>query len=138
MNTFKLTVLAADKPFYNGECTSLVIPTSDGQIGILSNHSNMIAAIVPGTIKIKIDNEEKIAAISEGIIKVENNDVLILADTIECPEEIDENIAKIAIEQAKEAILQKKSIREYYAAQARMTRAVSRLKAKKYRSTSSK
>lgn len=138
MNTFKLTVLAADKPFYNGECTSLVIPTSDGQIGILSNHSNMIAAIVPGTIKIKIDNEEKIAAISEGIIKVENNDVLILADTIERPEEIDENIAKIAIEQAKEAILQKKSIREYYAAQARMTRAVSRLKAKKYRSTSSK
>ena len=138
MNTFKLTVLAADKPFYNGECTSLVIPTSDGQIGILSNHSNMIAATVPGTIRIKIDNEEKIAAISEGIIKVENNDVLILADTIERPEEIDENIAKIAIEQAKEAILQKKSIREYYAAQARMTRAVSRLKAKKYRSTSSK
>lgn len=133
MSTFKLTVLAADKPFFDGECQSLVIPTSDGQIGILANHANMIAAIIPGTIKVTIGAEEKIAAISEGIIKVENNAVLVLADTIERPEEIDENLAKLAIAQAKEAILQKKSIREYYAAQARMTRAVSRLKTKNYR-----
>ena len=35
MSSFKLTVLAADKPFYDGKCDSLVVPTSDGDVGIL-------------------------------------------------------------------------------------------------------
>jgi F-type H+-transporting ATPase subunit epsilon len=93
----------------------------------------MIAAIVPGTLRIVTpENGEEIAAVSEGIIKVENNTVLILVDTIERPEEIDENRAKRAMEESKEAILQKKSIKDYYSAQARLTRAVNRLKTKHY------
>lgn len=133
MNTFSLKVLAAEKPFYEGECVSLVIPTDDGQYGIQAKHNNMIAPIVPGLLKVvKSNGEEKIAAVSEGIVKVENNHVLILVDTVERPEEIDENRAKRAAEKAKEAILQKKSIQDYYAAQAKMARAIGRLKVKKY------
>lgn len=133
MNTFSLKVLAAEKPFYEGECVSLVIPTDDGQYGIQAKHNNMIASIVPGVLKVvKAGGEERIAAVSEGIVKVENNHVLILVDTIELPEEIDENRAKRAAERAKEAILQKKSIQDYYAAQAKMARAIGRLKVKKY------
>ncbi len=133
MNTFSLKVLAAEKPFYEGECMSLVIPTDDGQYGIQAKHNNMIAPIIPGLLKVvKSNGEEKIAAVSEGIVKVENNHVLILVDTIELPEEIDENRAKRAAERAKEAILQKKSIQDYYAAQAKMARAIGRLKVKKY------
>lgn len=132
MNTFTLNVLAAEKPFYDGECVSLIVPTNDGQYGIMANHNNMIAAIVPGVLKfIKPDETVIVAAVSEGLVKVENNSVLILVDTIELPEEIDENRAKRAAEQAKEAILQKKSIQDYYSAQAKMARALGRLRAKK-------
>ena len=132
MNTFTLDVLAAEKPFYDGECFSLVIPTSDGQYGIMANHNNMIAAIVPGVLKFTTPDETvTIAAVSEGLVKVENNRVLILVDTIELPEEIDENRAKRAAEQAKEAILQKKSIQDYYSAQAKMARALGRLRVKR-------
>lgn len=136
MNTFTLTVLAAEKPFYTGDCLSLVIPTLDGQYGILAGHTNMISAIVPGMLKFTApDGEETIAAVSEGMIKVENNDVLLLVDTAERPEEIDANRAKRAAEQAKEAILQKKSIQDYKAAQARMARAISRLRVKGHASS---
>jgi F-type H+-transporting ATPase subunit epsilon len=82
MNVFQLTVLAADKPFYDGPCESLRFPGSDGQYGIQANHRNMIAAIVPGTLRFQTAAEEQVAAISEGLIKVEDNHVLILADTI--------------------------------------------------------
>lgn len=134
MNQFTLDMLAAEKPFFQGECVSLVVPISDGQYGIQANHSNMIAAIVPGMVKITDSNgEEIIAAVSEGMIKVENNDVLLLVDTAERPEEIDENRAKHSAEEAKEAMLQKKSIKDYYAAQAKMARAINRLKVKKVR-----
>lgn len=133
MKAFKLTILAAEKPFFDGECVSLVIPTDDGEYGILANHNNVIAAIVPGSLKITTpDGGQIVAALSEGIIKVENNSVLLLVDTAEYPEEIDENRAKRAAEQAKEAILQKKSVKDYYAAQAKMARAISRLKVRKY------
>ena len=133
MNTFTLVVLAAEKPFYEGECASLVIPTINGQYGILANHHNMIVAIVPGTLKITDNNgEETIAAVSSGITKVEDNHVLILVDTIERPEEIDENRARRSAEEAKEAILQKKSIQDYHAAQAKMARAINRLRVKKH------
>lgn len=133
MNAFTLVVLSAEKPFYEGDCVSLVIPTNGGQYGIQALHSDMIAAIVPGILKITTpDGEEVIAAVSEGLVKVENNQVLLLVDTAEHPEEIDENRAKRSAEQAKEAILQKKSIQDYHAAQAKMARAISRLRVKKY------
>lgn len=131
MNEFTLDMLAAEKPFFQGKCISLIVPISDGQYGIQANHSNMIAAIVPGTVKITdIDGNEIIAAVSEGMVKVENNEVLLLVDTAERPEEIDENRARQSVEEAKEAILQKKSIKDYYAAQAKMARAINRLKVK--------
>jgi F-type H+-transporting ATPase subunit epsilon len=131
MNTFYVKILASDKPFYEGDCEFLGIPTSNGELGILAHHSNMIAAILPGTLHFRAPGRaEQIAAISEGIVKVENNEVLILADTIERPEEIDANRAAQAAEAAKEALLQKKSIQEYHSAQLKMARAISRLAVK--------
>ena len=129
MNTFSLVVLAAEKPIYDGLCSSLIFPTADGLQGIQAMHNNMIAAVVPGILTIrKPDEEEFVVIVSEGLIKVENNQVLLLVDTAERPEEIDENRARRAAARAKEAILQKKSIQDYYAAQAKMARALSRLK----------
>ncbi|MBR5515786.1 MAG: ATP synthase F1 subunit epsilon [Clostridia bacterium] len=132
MNSFKLEVLASDKPFYEGDCTSLVIPTTQGQYGIQAKHSNVICAIVPGTLKFTVPSGERIiAAVSQGIAKVENNHVLLLVDTAEYPEEIDENIVRRAAEEAEEEILQKRSIQDYYAAQVRMARAINRLRVKR-------
>ena len=75
MNIFTLNVLAAEKPFYAGDCTSLNIPINDGQYGIMANHSNMIAAIIPGVLKFTTpDGTVVVAAVSEGIVKVENFD----------------------------------------------------------------
>ncbi|MCI9443974.1 MAG: ATP synthase F1 subunit epsilon [Oscillospiraceae bacterium] len=127
MNVFQLTVLAADKPFYDGPCESLRFPGSDGQYGIQANHRNMIAAIVPGTLRFQTAAEEQVAAISEGLIKVEDNHVLILADTIERPEDIDVNRAKRDADEAREILLQKRSLQDHHTARARMVRALNRL-----------
>lgn len=133
MNTFDLKILAAEKPLYEGDCISLVIPTIRGQYGIQAMHYNMTSAIVPGLLKLTLpDGSDIIAAVSEGIIKVEDNRVLILVDTAERPEEIDENRAKHAAAAAQEAIMQKKSIQDYHAAQAKMARAINRLRVKRH------
>ena len=48
MAVFSLKLLAADKVFYDGECASLVVPSADGQYGILANHCNAVIAVIPG------------------------------------------------------------------------------------------
>ncbi len=127
--TFELHILASDRPFYEGECESVIIPTSSGQYGIMARHRNMISALVPGTLTYKLPGEEaRIASVSSGLIKVEDNHVLILVDSAERPEEIDINLALKAADEAREAILQKKGIEEYKSAQIRLARAVGRLK----------
>ena len=131
MNVFQVNILAADQPFYEGVCESLVVPTDTGQFGVLAHHSNVICAIVPGILSYKLpDQPVQIAAVSAGLIKIENNHVLILVDTAERPEEIDANRAKRAADEAKEAMLQKRSIQEYHSAQANLARAISRLRVK--------
>lgn len=128
---FQVHILAADRAFYEGECESLVLPTLQGQYGILAGHSNMIAAVVPGILQYKMPGQPaQTAAVSAGLVKAEGGEVLVLVDTAERPEDIDENRAKRAADEAKEKLLQKRSIQEYRSAQASLARATSRLRAK--------
>lgn len=128
---FNVHILAANHPFYEGECESLILPTSNGMYGVRAHHRNMITAIVPGELQYQLPGEEKqIASVSAGLAKIENGEVLVLVDSAERPEEIDVNRAKRQADEAKEAILQKKSIQEYRIAQAALARALSRLRVK--------
>lgn len=131
METFQVHILAADKTFYEGPCVSLSIPTSEGEFGILAHHSSMIAAVRPGTLRYQIPGEPmRLAAVSPGMVKVERNDVLVLVDSVEKPEEIDIVRAQREIDEAKEILLQKRSRQEYQIAQATMARALNRLRVK--------
>ena len=68
---FPLHILAADKPFYEGDCESLVVPTLDGEYGVLAHHCNIILAIVPGTLTYRTPDGEThpaaVAAVSKMI-----------------------------------------------------------------------
>ena len=61
-------------------------------------------------------------------MKVEDGDVLLLADSVERPEEIDASRARRAEARAREALLQRRSVQEYRGAQAHLARALNRLK----------
>ena len=134
---FSLHILAADKPFYEGECTSLVIPTPTGQYGIMAHHENYVTAVVPGELDFEYEESgikvRMSAAVSGGMVKVENNEVLVLVETAEYPESIDEMMARRDAEAAREELSHKPSHREYVAAQARLARAMNRLKVKQHR-----
>ncbi|RKJ42140.1 ATP synthase F1 subunit epsilon [Acutalibacter sp. 1XD8-33] len=131
MAEFQVHILAADKTFYEGPCESLTIPTSDGEQCILAHHSSMIAAVLPGTLRYRVPGQPvQTAAVSPGMVKVEHNDVLVLVDSAERPEEIDEARARREADQAREALLQKRSRQEYQVAQATLARALNRLRVK--------
>lgn len=135
MNTFDLKVMASDHAFYSGPAYSISVPTTEGSIGVLAHHANTIMAVVPGLIEIKGADENgrelepKQCVVSDGMLKIENNEVIILVDTAESPEEIDIKRAERAEAAAREELLHKHSKREYTAINAELSRALSRLKA---------
>ena len=132
MNEFRLNILEADKEFYSGGCTSLVVPTTDGMLGIQAMHENLVAAVTIGVVKYTLpDGSRRHAAVSNGIVKVENNEVLILVESAEDPDEIDEERAMSEEEEARELLAGRTDRLNYRAAKGMLARAVNRLKIKK-------
>ena len=132
-SSFHVDFYAAERVFYQGLLEFVAVPSLDGEYGVLCEHENAVVAIVPGVLKYKHCGADEIGivAVSDGMMRIENGRVLILVESAERPEEIDENRARREADEAKEAMLQKKSIHDYYLAEAVMYRATNRLKVKK-------
>ncbi len=82
----------------------VVAPGSEGVVGILPRHAALLTTLKPGAIRIKKDGNESAMAVGGGFLQVNNNRVLILADTAEREDEIDESRAEEARRQAEQAL----------------------------------
>ncbi|MCR5801641.1 MAG: F0F1 ATP synthase subunit epsilon [Lachnospiraceae bacterium] len=129
---FRLKILAADGPFYEGEAISLTIPAKDGRLQILADHEPMVIATVEGLVKTVVvddDGEEKVinGVAGIGFVHISHAETILLVDTIEYPEDIDRARAQRALERAKEKLRQDQSIQEYRLSEASLARAMVRL-----------
>jgi F-type H+-transporting ATPase subunit epsilon len=104
-STFRTRILTPDRLLLDDEVTSLVACGRDGYFGILAHHAPLIASLVPGKLTIKDRDEcERCYCMSGGLLEVANNEVKILADSAEMPEEIDYERACRAEERARERL----------------------------------
>ena len=140
MKTFPLRVLAPERTFFDGACTSLTVPSIDGIYGLMAQHEDIVLAIVPGKLTLRdadgvhlrgtAEGVEQIAAVSEGVLKMEHGEALVLVDTIERPEEIDLHRAEEMAAEARAELKAKRSAQEQAIANARIARAISRIHVK--------
>ena len=129
-NEFSLHIRSVERTFYEGKGVSLTLTLPDGQLGLMANHSPMVAAVVPGLLSYRLaDGTTVVAAAGSGMVRFENNDALVLLDSIERPEEIDVARARIAVETAEAAIRESKTRQERLKARSDLERAKNRLKA---------
>lgn len=126
--TFNLEIIASDRVFYTGPCESLVFPGIDGEQGVWANHERTVTCVSAGELKYKVDGNWGYAAISDGYAEISGENVVIIADTVERPEEIDIKRAEEAKLRAQERLRQKQSIMEYYHTQVALNKAMNRLK----------
>lgn len=129
MKTFSLKILASDRVFYDGRCKMVILPAEDGELGVMANHGDMVAALDVGELRIqKEDDTWERALIGKGVMQDINNRMTVLTEFAEYPEEIDTKRAQEAKERAREQLRQKQSIREYHHSKASLARALARLK----------
>ena len=124
--------MASDHMVFDCDSQSVSLPTTEGSVGILAHHSNIIMAVVPGEITYRAaDGSEETVIVSDGLLKVENGEAMILIDTAERPDEIDEARAQRAEERAREELKRANTNRDIALASAELSRAMSRIRASK-------
>lgn len=127
-NTLHVEVVTAERELYNGEAEIVDAPGADGQLGILPEHAPLLALLGPGPLQIKLRGNDSVFFVSGGFLEVSNDRVIILADTAEQAEEIDEARAQAARRQAEERLQDVQSRAERAELQAALMRALNRLK----------
>ena len=104
MVTMRLEIITAERRVYADEVEALVAPGIDGELGILPHHAPLMTALQPGEIMIRKEGDETYLAVTGGFLEVMGNQVTILADACERADEIDEERARIAMQQAEERL----------------------------------
>lgn len=103
---FRLSIVTPEKVFYEADIKSLVVPGTEGYLGVLSNHAPLITALKPGRIEFSdADDVVHIMAVSGGFLEVSNNVATILADAVELADEIDIERAQQAYDRERKRLV---------------------------------
>ncbi len=103
-NLFKLKIITPDRLFYEAEVAMVEFNTTEGEIGVLKKHVPTTVIISPGILTITEEDGQKEAALHAGFAEILQEEVVILAEIVEWPEEIDLDRAERARDRAEERI----------------------------------
>ena len=99
---FKLEIISPDRTVIKTETTEVIIPSYEGQMGILKDHIPLVTFLRPGIINIKTTQREESFFIEEGIVEFSNNLLLILSQTVRNVKEISSNHIETMISEINE------------------------------------
>jgi F-type H+-transporting ATPase subunit epsilon len=100
----QVEVVAADRLVWSGEATMVIARTTEGDVGILPNHSPILSLLVDGVVDVQTsEGETWVAAVSAGFLSVANNRVSVLAEYAEASHDIDLEKARQDLERARQA-----------------------------------
>ena len=132
MSFFHLEILTPARVFYSGDCQSLVVPISDGMMGVRAGHLPMTASVAFGeAYYIRPDGERIAFSVSGGILDVAGPAVRLLCESALLPEEIDEEAARTAAENARLELEKEQSHTDYLMSKLMLNNAINNLKVKR-------
>jgi len=126
--TYHLQIVTPDGQRYDGQAVRMIVPTIDGQVGILARHINFVTALGMGPAKLVTEDGERYAACIGGMLAVTDGEVKVVATTFEWAYEIDVERAKASLARAEKMLADPacdEQTKQY--ANARMKRAQVRL-----------
>lgn len=112
--TLQIRVIAPDQIVWDASAEEIILPSSTGQLGILTGHIPLLTALDIGVMRVRIDKKWQPIILLGGFAEIENNNITILVNGAETISEININEAQEKLEQAtkllEEAISNKEKI----------------------------
>ena len=102
-NEFKVEIISPDRSILKTDTNLVIIPSFEGEMGILRDHIPLITFLRRGLIKIA-EEEKKKYFVEEGTVEFSDNNLLILTSTAKELSSLDKNSIESTLQNAKEKI----------------------------------
>ena len=130
-NILKLTIITPEKKFYSGEVLDLVTENEQGRIGFLPEHIAMVTVLKPSITTFTEKDGKKLSAFtSSGMLSIKDNEINLMCDASEWPEDIDMKRAEEARERASMRLKEHTGV-NMNRTEVALMRALMRIKARK-------
>jgi len=94
-------VITPDKTVWDDKVEEIVLPSTTGQLGILSGHAPLLTALEIGVLKVRPGKEWKTIALMGGFAEVEDDEIKILVNGAELGDSIDREAAQAEYNEAQ-------------------------------------
>ncbi|MBU4533190.1 MAG: F0F1 ATP synthase subunit epsilon [Eubacteriales bacterium] len=121
-------VVTPERVVYDEEARFVLVPGSEGDLGILPGHTPLITTLRIGLVRIRKDVAESGFVISGGLLEIRNNQVTVLTGAAETPEDIDLARAREARKRAETRLAAQGPSYDSDRARAALMRAITRLR----------
>jgi F-type H+-transporting ATPase subunit epsilon len=101
--TLNLRVLAPDQSVFDGPVDEVILPSSTGQLGVLTGHVSLLTALESGVLRLREGSSWTSIALMGGFAEVESNQVTVLVNGAELGGTIDRATAESEFESAEQA-----------------------------------
>lgn len=122
-------IVTPERVVFSQPVNFVVIPGVEGYLGILSGHASLVSGVDIGIIKVISGDTQTKLATSGGFLEVNEDKVIVLADTAERSNEIDVERAKAAHERAQRRLAARNPDIDVLRAELALRRSLARLKA---------
>lgn len=130
---FTLDIVTLKKVAFSEEIKSVNAPGTEGYFSILVNHTPFVSSLKPGVIRVTRPNDETLTfSTSGGFLMTDGKKVILLADAVERPEEIDIQRAQAAKDRAEKRLAERTPDIDIDRAKSALLRALNRLKVAEY------
>jgi F-type H+-transporting ATPase subunit epsilon len=134
MAKLKLEIVTPEGRAYQDDVDMVVLPGSEGELGIYPAHVPLMTQLAPGEVRIFKDGKQTELVVGSGFAEITQTQVSVLTDSAIEDESIDENVAKEAIKRAEAALKDKSLAAEELAeAEAALARSLAQLRYKRRR-----
>ena len=102
--TILLEIVTPERLAYSDEVDSVVLPGSEGEMGVLPHHAPLVSTLGVGELRIRKGGAEESFAIVGGFVQVRPDRVVVMAETADMASEIDLEKAQEARREAERAL----------------------------------
>jgi F-type H+-transporting ATPase subunit epsilon len=92
--TLTVRVITPDQTVWDDQAQEIILPSTTGQLGILSGHAPLLTALNIGVVRVRPGKDWKNIAVMGGFAEVEDNEVKILVNSADLGESIDKEAAQ--------------------------------------------
>jgi F-type H+-transporting ATPase subunit epsilon len=122
-----LEVITPERLVLREQVDEVVAPGSNGELGILPDHTPLISQLKTGVLSYRQGNQNRRMHVSGGFIEVASDSVSVLSDVAEKPEEIDLERAQRAKERAERRLAARGDDIDFDRAELKLQRAMIRI-----------